>query len=86
MFFSVFVQSRDRRFDRDRLVSPEPALVLARETLRPHPRGVRGVPAEGGLTVLDDQDAVGRGRDPDPGQVPGGICGRGVALHDGSLS
>jgi len=56
MLSSVFIQSRNWGFNRDRLVSPEPAFILARETLRAHPPGESRVPCKGRFAVFDHQD------------------------------
>jgi hypothetical protein len=57
VFPSVFIQSGNRGFDRNRLVSPEPAFILARKTLRAHPPGKNRVPCKGWFAVFDHQDS-----------------------------
>jgi hypothetical protein len=57
MLLSVFIQSRNWGFDRNRIVSPEPAFILARKTLRAHPPGESRVPGKGWFAVFDHQDS-----------------------------
>jgi len=57
MFFSIFIQSWNRSLDRDRFVSPEPALILAGQTLRPDPPRKRRITCEGWFAVFDHQNS-----------------------------
>ena len=57
MFSSIFFQTGDRGFDRNRLISPEPAFVLACETLCANTLGEFCISSKGRLPILHHQNA-----------------------------